>query len=88
MKNWPSLVNDHQAIECYTNPEGDYSIYVVKRADGNFCTYEEELSEYDGQINWLPIGMSSSIYESKDELLKSIELNNPWVSRIEPKYNT
>jgi len=88
MDRWPSLVNEQKCIIKFMHPEGDYAIYIVQNSEGTYCTFEEELSEYIGVKNWLPIGVSSSIYDNKEKLIAEIKCTNEWISNVIPLYNT
>jgi hypothetical protein len=87
-QRWTSLVNNHRAVEKYLHPKGNYCVYVVKRDDGNYCTYEEELSGTHDERTWHPIGLSSSIFGTKEEVLADMRISNAWIMNVKPEYKT
>ncbi len=87
-KYWPNLVNEHEAIERYSHPDGNYRLYIVRRADSTYSTFEEELSEYQGRMRWHPIGLGPSLYESKESLFNELLVHNDWLHEAIAEKNT
>ena len=87
MNRWPKLAFGHICIEQFLHPNGSYSVYIVQRNDGTYSTYEEELTYGRGEFVWHPTGLSTSIYESREQAYRELLATNSWASDVQSVSN-
>ena len=81
---WPVFVDGKTPVRCWTRPDGDERVFLIRRREGTFTTEREYFSHEEFENCWSGSGCSS-IYDSADTATKELAVMYPWIKEVEPE---
>jgi len=81
---WPVFVNGWIPIRCWTRPDGDERIFLIKRKEGTFMTEHEYFSHDEYENCWIGSGCRS-IYDTPASAIREITVMYSWMNEVKPE---